>query len=388
MRILSLASYFYPHIGGSQRYAEELYANLVALNPDIKVDVVCYNTKKVKAKEVYQGLDIYRVPCREILPGQFALPDYFSLFRTIRQLTKKNHYDFVNSQNRFFDHSWWTPVLAKKIKAKSILTDHCASHPEHQSFLIRSIAKIIDQLFVPIVARAYDYIIATNKTTAQFIKTLGVKNPLIVYGGVDISLFHPSQKKEVRTVPNLKQKFNTNDLIITFLGRMIPSKGPQLLFKSAKILNQRFNNLYFIFAGEGAVKDKLSLCLLPNTFFTGPLTKQQTAKLLAQSDIVVHPSLHHEGFPNVILEAGASGCAVIATNQGGTAEIIDNGKNGLLVKPDVSSLTSAIEDLVHNKGKRLLFGQELRKKIAKNFNWKKIAKSYQELLFRLKTTKF
>ena len=50
-KILVITPYFYPHIGGSERYMENLYAYLVRRNLQIKVDVLCYNTEKTKKEE-------------------------------------------------------------------------------------------------------------------------------------------------------------------------------------------------------------------------------------------------------------------------------------------------------------------------------------------------
>ena len=52
-RILLVTPYFYPAIGGSQKYAEELYYFLMKRYPEFKVDVICYNTQKTKRFEKY-----------------------------------------------------------------------------------------------------------------------------------------------------------------------------------------------------------------------------------------------------------------------------------------------------------------------------------------------
>ena len=79
IKILLISPYFAPHIGGSQRYMEELYVHLSEQFPHISVDVLTYNTTDSKTIEKYRGITIYRVPCWEILPGQFALPNPIKL---------------------------------------------------------------------------------------------------------------------------------------------------------------------------------------------------------------------------------------------------------------------------------------------------------------------
>ena len=93
------------------------------------------------------------------------------------------------------------------------------------------------------------------------------------------------------------------------------------------------------------------------------------AKYLKNFDIFVLPSLK-EGLPYVILEAGLAGLPVIASNVGGIPEIIENGKEGLLVHPaNPEELAAAIKKLVENK--------TLRETLAKNLN----EKNHQRIFF-------
>lgn len=350
------------------------------IDPSIKVDVICYNTDSVKKKERYRGFNIYRVPCWQILSGQFALPNYFSLIKFVIDLSRKYSYDIVHSNTRFFDHSWWAPFLSKYLKTKSALTDHCASFPVHKSRIVSLIARLIDKLTSLIFLRFYDLIMGTNKAVVEFLKGNGVKRAVLVYGGVDTIFFTPKKRKKIRSFPNINKKFSDKDVIVTFLGRMIPSKGPQLLLKSAMDLIRNYPNVYFVFAGGGRLFQKLKNKKSERIYFLGSVNKEQTAKILANSDILVHPSIHHEGFPNVILEAGASGCAVIATDAGGVRELIIHNKTGLLIRPKVENIKSGLLQLIGDWDKRLRFGIALRKKIENQFNWSNIAKDFQKIL--------
>lgn len=383
MRVLLISSYFYPHQGGSQQYMEELYHNLMKKDPTIAVDVVCYNTNKTRKVEKYRGFTIYRVPCIQILPGQFALPNYLSLAWKIFKLSQNHSYDIVHSNTRFFDHSWYAPVIARALGAKAVLTDHCASHPVHTSKMLSRMIKLLDRVTTAISARFYDLIVVTNNSTKEFVQSIGMKNPKIVYGGVDIDFFSSRKRDNIRVIPNIKQKFTGREIVITFLGRMIETKGPHLLMEAARQLVEKYENIRFVFGGNGGMYHKLNHGTQPErVYFTGALSKKEVAKLLANTDIFVHPSIHHEGFPNAILEAGASGCAVIATDKGGTREIITNGVTGLLVKPTQKSLYAALVTLIEDNGVKKQLGDNLRRKIEKDFDWVNIAREFQKVLDR------
>ncbi len=384
MRVLLISSYFYPHQGGSQQYMEELYHNLMKIDSTVAVDVICYNTDKTKKVERYRGFTIYRIPCIQILPGQFALPNYFSLIWTIFKLSQKHSYNIVHSNTRFFDHSWWVPIVAKFLGSKAVLTDHCASHPIHPSQFLTFVIKLLDKFMTFITSRFYDLIMVTNNSTKDFVQSIGMNNPVVLYGGVDTEFFNPKKQDGIRLIPKIAKRFSDKEIVITFLGRMIETKGPHLLMESAKILVKQFHNIYFVFAGNGEMYKKLNNDVrLKNVYLTGSLNKKDVAKLLANTDIFVHPSIHHEGFPNAILEAGASGCAVIATDMGGTREIIEKGKTGILVVPDKDKLNKAIVELINNRKKMQNLGKNIRIKIVENYDWKKISCEFKNILNNL-----
>jgi glycosyltransferase involved in cell wall biosynthesis len=348
-------------------------------NKDVKVDVLCYNTDKAKSVEKYRGMTIYRVPCIQILPGQFSFPNYIELIKMVRKLFKKNKYDLINSHTRFFETSWWTPWVGKIYKTKSILTDHCSSHPVHESFLVNKISYIIDRYFVPSLIKPYDFITVTNKTTQKFLSTLGIKKTSVIYGGVNIKEFSKSKQTDTRTLSFSDKTFSKNDVLITFVGRMIHSKGPHLLLDAVEEIVKKRKNVHVLMAGNGPEYQKLSKKASNQIIFLGSLNKTQVAELLSKTDILVHPSLHHEGFPNVLLEAGASECAIIATDMGGTHEII-NGKTGILIKPEVKLITKSLNTLLLSKSIRQKYGRAARAWIVENYSWDKIARQYKKFI--------
>ncbi|MBI2617226.1 glycosyltransferase family 4 protein [Candidatus Gottesmanbacteria bacterium] len=387
MRILLITPYFYPHVGGSQQYALELHRHLMQSDPSIQVDVICYNTTKSPSIEEYKGFMIYRVPCLDILGGQFAIPNYFSLIRLLWKLANKNHYKVVNSHTRFFDNSWWAPLVGKLLGAKTILTDHASSSPIHALKTITVVSKIIERIMSILILRLYDSVTVTNKATLKLIKNYGINEPVLVYGGVDTDFFNPAKRQKGRTIPKVgKGKLTSQDILITFVGRMIPTKGPQLLYDVAKGMVAENPHLHFVFAGGGHVYDKLHQFPKERIYFTHELNMEEISTLLANTDILVNPSYHFEGFPNVLLEAGASGCSVIATDVGGTKELIIDGETGIIVKPKVASIHRALVSLLKNPKKQQKISLALREKTIREFDWKKIVVEYKKELSRLTTT--
>lgn len=102
--------------------------------------------------------------------------------------------------------------------------------------------------------------------------------------------------------------------------------------------------------------------------------------LLEQAQLVALPSRYEGGIPLVLMEAGAVGKAVIATDVGGNSELIDSGRNGLLVPPENPQvLAQAMLTLLENPQLMLEMGNNLYDTVSGSFSWKMTACRYLEL---------
>ncbi len=387
LHILLISPYFYPHIGGSQRYMEELYVHLMETYKHISVDVVCYNTDNAPAVETYRGLTIYRIPGWQILPDQFALPNPIALCMVLSKLAH-NNYTFVHTHLRFFDSAWWTWLYAKIIGAKSIFTEHVAGRPVHENQTVEAIANLVDHTLAAWSLPRYDLVTATNKSAQLFLnRTYTFKqNIRLVYGGVDTAYFSPIARNK-RRIPGIRRKVKPTDIFITFVGRLIWAKGALKIYKIFRQLFPKLKrNVYFAIAGDGPLSDSIKKQIRQDNLenrvvFLGPLNTKGVRDTLQASDIFVHPSHHNEGFPNVILEAGASGAYVIATDVAGVREVIVPNKTGKLIPAgDDHAIRAALLWALTHTEKRKKIAKVLQKHLVHHFDWHQIVTGYYRLL--------
>lgn len=150
-----------------------------------------------------------------------------------------------------------------------------------------------------------------------------------------------------------------------YVGRIVGDKGLNELVKAFVLLNYRYSNTRLLIVGmyeehldpvHQETLDNIKTNLAIND--VGPKYGDDLLAYYAASDCFVFPS-YREGFPNVVLEAGAMGLPSIVTDINGSREIIENGKNGIIIPPkDVDALYKAMEQmLLHN---------EATKKMAEN----------------------
>jgi glycosyltransferase involved in cell wall biosynthesis len=384
MRILVISPYFLPTIGGSQRYIEELYAHMIRQYPHVHVDVIAYNTEHALPRETHRGLTIHRIACLELIKGQFAIPNMFALWGKLIQMSRKD-IAVVHTHIRFFDASWWTWIYAKMIGAKSIFTEQVAAHPVHTNPLVQWIAKTIDQTIARFSINHYDLVTTTNSAAKTFLEqTLNIHHPIIVsYGGVDTRYFSPVK---TRTVPHISKRLPKHSVIVTFASRLIWSKGITYFIRTLKQMRLP-TNVHVLVAGEGPltswIQNEIDTTPLKRVHFLGALNYKEMKTLLQATDIFVHPSHHNEGFPNVILEALASNCFVIATDNAGTKEMINHGKTGYLIRQkSIKGIGDALQFALSRTKERKLIAKSARKDMKTRFEWNSLSRSFYLLIQR------
>ncbi|MEQ8693248.1 MAG: glycosyltransferase family 4 protein [Pseudomonadales bacterium] len=152
----------------------------------------------------------------------------------------------------------------------------------------------------------------------------------------------------VPEVPSLDD--GKRERIILAAGRLVRQKGFDLLLRSFAKSEARSKGWRLVILGEGPERDSLQL-LADELNLNQSLEMQGISSepwtWMRRAEIFTLPS-RYEGFPNVLLEAMAMGCACIATDcPSGPAELIDHDINGLLIgSDDVAALTGALDQMI------------------------------------------
>ena len=169
---------------------------------------------------------------------------------------------------------------------------------------------------------------------------------------------------------------------IIFVGRLIYAKGVDDLIAACGALLAEHNELELTIVGGGNYRPSLEHNAFMWGFypkFTGELDHAGVMAMLRMSDIFVNPS-YSEGLPTSVMEAASVGLPIIATDVGGTNEIIEDDKSGLLYKAgDIEQLTRMLKYMIDNPARRAYFGPRA-KESARKFDWDKITDQYEALL--------
>lgn len=370
---LLISPFFFP----TNTYQQELCQKIVNLYPNINITILCYQTTTTKIDK-FGSIKVYYVPCFSIIKDQFVLPNYFELFQIVKKLKKENSFNLIFCETRFFDSSWWIPFLARAWKVPSIIIDHCASSIKHEYSFITFFGKIIDWFIIKFILSQFNVVLGSSRAVVQYLKSFNLKNVNFLGIGVDTVFFNPNKR-----VKKLEK-----EITITFASRLLYTKGVDLFYQSVKSILSKYPDVLVKIGGSGprlnviknqTAKEKLERRIL----LLGALSREKISQLLADSDIFVYPSFHHDGIPNIILEAAASGCAIITSSIGGVGEVIKNNETGIVVDElNVSTLTQSIEELINNKVERLTLGKSARLLVINQYRWKKVSEMMSDVMIK------
>lgn len=158
--------------------------------------------------------------------------------------------------------------------------------------------------------------------------------------------------------------------VIGFVGRIAEDKGSRELATASKILHQRGVRHQILVVGPGdeaeAVEQLTDLTGAYKPIFTGSVL--DVAPYYGVMDIFCLPT-YREGFPNVVLEAGASGVPAVTTDATGAIDSVVDGVTGRIVRAGhPEDLANALEHLILDPPKRTAMGKAGRHHIVQNFS--------------------
>lgn len=164
-----------------------------------------------------------------------------------------------------------------------------------------------------------------------------------IVNGFNTSVFHPRDQAAMRH----KLGIAADEQMIIYVGRFVEAKGMRELITAFQAMSQRNPQASLALIGDGVMKDELtalvqSAGLQNRVRIPGGQPPEQVAEWICASDVLTLPSWS-EGYPNVVVEGLACGRPVVATDVGGTREIL-NEHNGILIPPKQADvLQTALE---------------------------------------------
>lgn len=316
------------------------------------------------------------VPCHKIQKSPLNLRSPVSWIMPIKLIkyAYSNKIDIIHAH--LFLSCFWAIFVAKILKIPLVYHLHSISplfHPED------SHRQKAHPVLEKILLKQISMNIAITKTMFRRLQQLGINSNKVtlIHNGIDTAKFKEDLSQ------NIKRKFHLeNKLLIGTVSRLDLQKNIQLLLKCVPEIRKKFQNIKFLIVGLGSLDEELkqlakSLFIEDDVIFLGART--DISDILQAIDIFVLPSLY-ENFPMALLEAMCARKAIIATKVGGIAEMIDNGKEGILIPPDnKEELIGSLKELIPDSKRRLELGRAAYQKVSGQFSSKVTVRKIEEI---------
>lgn len=162
-------------------------------------------------------------------------------------------------------------------------------------------------------------------------------------------------------------------LTFVFIGRLVRDKGIHELVEAFVRLNKENPHTRLVLVGRteaelDPLNEETQHIINTHDAIEAVGSQKDVRPWLAASDVLAFPS-YREGFPNVVIEAGAMGLPSIVTNINGCNEIIIPGENGVIIPPrDADALYEAMKDLCEDDEKRVYLTKNARESVASRFD--------------------
>ncbi|KXT79153.1 glycosyltransferase family 4 protein [Streptococcus sp. DD13] len=369
--IAFFSGYYLPFLGGIERYTDKLSEELVRLG--YRVVIVTTNHDQLPNKVEEEGRTIYRLPSKKLFQQRYPLLDKNAVFHDLMKQIEAEEIDAVICNTRFQLTTLLGLQFAKKHHLPSFVLDHGSSHFTVNNAILDFFGAIYEHLLTARIKRFKPRFYGVSQRCCDWLRHFRIEADGVIYNSVPADL-------DLQFAGKSYLPKEEGQIFITYAGRMLKEKGIEMLLEAFS--GSHFpEHVQLQIAGDGPEFERLQEQYASSQIhFLGRLDFDGTMSLMAQSDIFVYPSMYPEGLPTSILEAGILGNAIIATDRGGTIEVIHQADQGIIMEETVASLQSALKTLVEDDTLRSRMQDAIHQRVKTNFTWTVTAEKVATLL--------
>lgn len=351
--ILIVSAFIPPHVGGVEKFADKISRNFSKRN--VKVTTLSTNFDNSACVLEFDNIYNYKLPTFRIFKNRYPLLKKNKEYRNIIKKINKQKFDLVIINARFYTISLLGAKISNKKNIPCFLIEHGSSHLSVNNKVLDFFGQIYEHAITAVLKNKITKSYGVSQAACKWQKHFNIENNGVIYNCVDIC--------ETNTIKNRNDK-----IIIGFAGRLIKDKGIDILLRIFDDLSKKYMIELHI-AGKGPEISLLNdyISKNKNIKYFGLLDSNGMGKFYDDIDIFINPS-KTEGLPTCILEAGIHNCAVIATDVGGTSEIISCSKEGVLVPFDEKSIYLALEKMILSRKEIEHYKKALYKKVVEKFS--------------------
>lgn len=364
MKIGIVTQSYYPRFGGVTEHVHYTALELRRRGHEVTIITGRYRDRR----ETDRGVE--RIGRNVLIPFNGAFVDFtvgLSLARQLRERMRAHDFDIVHTH---IPNAPTLPLLATRIApCAQVGTFHTASG---RSLLESAAAPIVRRSLARLDAR-----IAVSPTALAKARQHYPGAYSLIPNGVDVERFHPG------VVPFERWR-DPRRLNVLFVGRLDPRKGlGSLLRAMPEVIERTRGRARLLVVGDSYLRPRFESMVPPaaraDVHFLGHVPAADLPRWYATGDLFVSPATGNESFGIVLLEAMASGRAVLASDIPGYRTVIQPGENGVVFPPgEVPALAQALVSLVGDDARRRALAERGRAR-ALEFAWPLITARIEDI---------
>ncbi|OJF94713.1 glycosyltransferase family 4 protein [Alkalibacterium sp. 20] len=380
MNRVVLVSLKYPPVySGYGKQLESVTKDLLNKSDEFSITVLtAYKESKDKPKSNYEVINLLDKYDDE--NSKTVYPFSRQVFKWL--VANKNHYDIIHCVKA--GPEAMACNLASKLLKKKLIVKVAQDELSDREIDSAKGLKKQTRLFRQRLLKNVDFFIAISEEIEQNIKNRTGENTKIVRipNGVNTKQFEPADADE-KTALRKALNFSSDELILLYTGAINKRKGVDDLLKALEMYESKVY-LKVVLCGPVLEDIKLEekIEMINNKGYVSVDYRGKVSNVdeyMKAADMFILPS-YSEGLPNVLLEACSSGLPAVATDIGGSRDILIDGKNGYLVntnQPD--EIKGKLTLLAENEQDRINMGNYSREFIEKAFALDKVSDAYMKL---------
>lgn len=353
--VVVFSAYYYPHLGGIERYIDNMMHQFIKKN--IEVILVTSNYNNAKELDEIDGIKIIRLPVYKKFKNRYPIIKNNKKCKELLKELDKYSINSIIVNTRFHLTSHIGAKYGIKNNIPVYLIEHGSNYVTLDNKFIDFFANVYERHLTRRIKNKITSFYGVSEAAADWIKEFNIKADGVWYNSINTDQKLPKRKKH-------------KGINFLYAGRLIKQKGVENILNAFSKLEKKYDNIKLFIAGDGPEFDKYKNDFKSkNITFLGKLSYDELIKYYAITDVFLYPPLWPEGLPTSILEAGLMKCTVIGTNQGGIVEVIKDKKNGLIVKETEKSLLNGMERLIKDEKLRKELANNLYDTIMNKFSW-------------------
>jgi glycosyltransferase involved in cell wall biosynthesis len=342
-------------MGGAERNIAALLPHLSAI-AGVQLTLGTLNTRRdspLAGLIAQSGVPRFDMGARRLIDRQ--------AWRRYTDFLRRERIDLVHSQDQ--DTNIYNALSRRLLGIPSVMTRHVMFEP-FTNLKTRLRAQLV------LIAARYgaDRVIAVSEAVRQqFARQarLPLERIETVYNGIELQKFATrARRAEIRAALGWAQEAPVAIMVAVLRS----GKGHEVLLEAVPQLRQRVPNVQIMLVGDGEARALLERMIAPYSDVVHLLgQRMDVPELLGASDVLVLPSWS-EALPTVLIEAGAASLPCVATDVGGTREIVVDGETGYVIPAgDSAALAERLAELLTDSARARTMGQAALRRVSSLF---------------------